>query len=147
MPAFSYTGSKENSFTWSNMSEGLEMQIPILDSLRKENKIRVETLGESGAWFKERFKVTPPTAVTTLTDVRGEGNKTVWFNSRFIGRTYCGKGEPSALGISIFSTKAISPLIWKSPETGISSCSIPCPSWTDSCGARDSIVPGFGSSD
>lgn len=57
--------------------------IPILDSLRKENKIRVETLGESGAWFKECFKVTPATAVTTLTDVRGEGNKTVWFNSRY----------------------------------------------------------------
>ena len=77
--AFNYAqAGQENSFTWSNMSKGLEMQIPILDSLRKENKIRVETLGESGAWFKECFKVTPPTAVTTLTDVRGEGNKTVW---------------------------------------------------------------------
>lgn len=82
--AFNYAqAGQENSFTWSNMSEGLEMQIPILDSLRKENKIRVETLGESGKWFKKRFKVTPPTAVTTLTDVRGEGNKTVWFNSRY----------------------------------------------------------------
>ena len=66
------------------MSKGLEMQIPILDSLRKENKIRVETLGESGAWFKECFKVSAGRrAVTTLTDVRGEGNKTVWFNSRY----------------------------------------------------------------
>lgn len=82
--AFNYAqAGQENSFTWSNMSKGLEMQIPILDSWRKENKIRVETLGESGAWFKECFKVTPATAVTTLTDVRGEGNKTVWFNSRY----------------------------------------------------------------
>lgn len=82
--AFNYAqAGQENSFTWSNMSKGLEMQIPILDSLRKENKIRVETLGESGAWFKECFKVTPATAVTTLTDVRGEGNKMVWFNSRY----------------------------------------------------------------
>lgn len=82
--AFNYAqAGQENSFTWSNMSKGLEMQIPILDSLRKENKIRVETLGESGAWFKECFKVTSATAVTTLTDVRGEGNKTVWFNSRY----------------------------------------------------------------
>ena len=82
--AFNYAqAGQENSFTWSNMSKGLEMQIPILDSFRKENKIRVETLGESGAWFKECFKVTPATAVTTLTDVRGEGNKTVWFNSRY----------------------------------------------------------------
>lgn len=82
--AFNYAqAGQENSFTWSNMSKGLEMQIPILDSLRKENKIWVETLGESGAWFKDCFKVTPATAVTTLTDVRGEGNKTVWFNSRY----------------------------------------------------------------
>lgn len=82
--AFNYAqAGQENSFTWSNMSKGLEMQIPILDSLRKEHKIRVETLGESGKWFREQFKVTPPTAVTTLTDVRGEGNKTVWFNSRY----------------------------------------------------------------
>ena len=82
--AFNYAqAGQENSFTWSNMSKGLEMQIPILDSLRKENKIWVETLGESGAWFKECFKVTLATAVTTLTDVRGEGNKTVWFNSRY----------------------------------------------------------------
>lgn len=82
--AFNYAqAGQENSFTWSNMSKGLEMQIPILDSLRKENKIRVEMLGESGAWFKDCFKVTPATAVTTLTDVRGEGNKTVWFNSRY----------------------------------------------------------------
>ena len=30
------SGTGELSFTWSNMSKGLEMQIPILDSLRKE---------------------------------------------------------------------------------------------------------------
>lgn len=82
--AFNYAqAGQENSFTWSHMSKGLEMQIPILDSLRKENKIRVETLEESGKWFKKRFRVTPATAVTTGMDVRGEGNKTVWFNSRY----------------------------------------------------------------
>lgn len=82
--AFNYAqAGQENSFTWKNMRKGLEMQIPVLDSLRKENKIRIETLGESGKWFKEHFKVTPATAVTTLTDIRGEGNKTVWFNSRY----------------------------------------------------------------
>lgn len=82
--AFNYAqAGQENSFTWKNMQKGLEMQIPILDSLRRKNKIRVETLRESGKWFKEHFKVTPSTAVTTLTDIRGEGNKTVWFNSRY----------------------------------------------------------------
>lgn len=82
--AFNYAqAGQENSFTWSNMRKGLEMQIPILDSLRKENKIQIETLEQSGKWFKERFTVSPATAVTTLSDIRGEGNKTVWFNSRY----------------------------------------------------------------
>ncbi|WP_165021245.1 hypothetical protein [Dysgonomonas sp. ZJ279] len=82
--AFNYAqAGQENSFTWKGMQKGLEMQIPIFDSLRKLNKIKVETLTQSGTWFKEQFDVTPATAVTTLTDIRNEGNKSVWFNSRY----------------------------------------------------------------
>ncbi|MFO7615986.1 MAG: hypothetical protein R6V75_01900 [Bacteroidales bacterium] len=82
--AFGYTqAGQENSFTWEKMKKGLEIQIPILASLSKEKKIRVETLSESGKWFREQFPVTPPTAVTTLTDHRGTGKKSVWFDSRF----------------------------------------------------------------
>lgn len=82
--AFNYAqAGQENSFTWQAMQKGLEMQIPLIDSLRRINKVRVETLGESGAWFRQNFPTTPPTAVTTLQDVRGEGNKSVWFNSRY----------------------------------------------------------------
>lgn len=82
--AFNYAqAGQENSFTWAGMQKGLEMQIPIFDTLRKSDKIRVETLQQSGSWFKENFAVTPSTAVTTLTDIRNEGNKSVWFNSRY----------------------------------------------------------------
>lgn len=82
--AFNYVqAGQENSFTWQHMQKGLEIQIPLLDSLRKQNKIRVETLEESGKWFKKNFQLTPATAVTAMTDVREEGHKTVWYNSRF----------------------------------------------------------------
>lgn len=82
--AFNYAqAGQENSFTWNAMSEGLEMQFPIFDSLSKAGKIRLETLGQSGLWFKENFTLTPATAVTTLEDVRGDGNKGVWYNSRY----------------------------------------------------------------
>lgn len=82
--AFNYAqAGQENSFTWDAMKEGLSMQFPLFDSLRKAKKIRIETLASSAAWFKEQFPVTPPTAVTALDDVRGEGRKTVWFNSRY----------------------------------------------------------------
>lgn len=82
--AFNYAqAGQENSFTWSGMREGLEMQFPIFDSLKKEGKIRIETLEQSGRWFKEQFETTPATAITTLTDIKDKGNKSVWYNSRY----------------------------------------------------------------
>ena len=59
------------------------MQIPILASLQKQGKIRIETLETSGEWFKKKYPLNPPTSVTTLTDTYDNGQKTVWFNSRF----------------------------------------------------------------
>jgi hypothetical protein len=82
--AFNYVqAGQENSFTWTAMKNGLEMQIPMLDSLQKQGKIRIETLETSGRWFRQNYPVTPATAVTALTDYRNLGNKTVWYNSRF----------------------------------------------------------------
>jgi len=82
--AFGYAqAGQENSFTWAGMGEGLEMQFPIFDSLRTAGKIKIQTLEESGKWFKEQFPVTPATAITTLKDIRNEGDKSVWYNSRY----------------------------------------------------------------
>jgi hypothetical protein len=81
---FAYTqAGQENSFTWAGMKAGLEMQAPIFDSLRNAGKITVETLAASGAWFKKQYALTPPTAVTATKDYHNQGNKTVWYNSRF----------------------------------------------------------------
>jgi len=81
---FAYVqAGQENSFTWNAMKKGLELQIPLIAGLRDQNKIRVETLAESGNWFRQNYKVTPSTSVTVNDDL-GESNlKTVWFNSRF----------------------------------------------------------------
>lgn len=81
---FTYTqAGQENSFTWDLMKGGLEMQISLLDSLRKEGTVRIETLEQTARWFRERFPVTPATATSALADHRAEGHKTVWFNSRY----------------------------------------------------------------
>jgi len=74
---------QENSFTWDGMHKGLEMQLPLIARLRDEQKLKVETLGTSGAWFKKQYKITPATAVTVNEDLPGSDRKTVWFNSRF----------------------------------------------------------------
>ena len=82
---FAYTqAGQENSFTWDGMKKGFEIQLPLISKLRDENKVKVETLEESGRWFKEKYEVTPATSVTVNNSILGNDNrKTVWFNSRF----------------------------------------------------------------
>jgi hypothetical protein len=80
--AYVQTG-QENSFTWSKMRQGFTIQMPLIARLRDEDKVRVETLAESGAWFRNTYEVTPATSVTVMSDHSEKNLKTVWFNSRF----------------------------------------------------------------
>ena len=117
--AFNYAqAGQENSFTWSAMQRGLEMQFPLFDSLRAENKIRIETLETSGIWFKEQFPHTPPTAVTAMTDIRDEGRKTVWFNSRYYRTNLLWEGKQFRFrDIHLFDERVESPY-YKTAGTG-----------------------------
>jgi hypothetical protein len=82
--AFAYAqAGQENSFGWNAMRKGLEYQIPLLAKLANAGEIRVETLGQSGQWFRKKFPLTPATSVVALDDWKGERRKTVWYNSRF----------------------------------------------------------------
>lgn len=74
---------QENSFTWDAMSKGFELQLPLIARLRDEKKVKVETLAESGKWFRDHFKVTPATSVTVNDDINEGDRETVWFDSRF----------------------------------------------------------------
>lgn len=85
-PAMGYgyvQAGQENSFTWKRMKPGFDIQMPMIAKLLKEGKVTVETLAETGEWFKKKYKVTPPTSVTVLKDHSDKDQKTVWFNSRF----------------------------------------------------------------
>jgi hypothetical protein len=80
---YGYTqAGQENSFTWDAMSKGFEIQLPLIARLRDQKKVKVETLAESGQWFKDHYKVTPATSVTVNDDLKGSNRKTVWFNSK-----------------------------------------------------------------
>lgn len=81
---FNYTqAGQENSFTWKEMAAGLEIQMPLIAKLRDEGKLKVETMEESGTWFKKKYKVTPATSFTVTKDITGSDLKTIWYNSRF----------------------------------------------------------------
>jgi len=82
--AFAYTqAGQENSFTWGPVQKGLGYQFPLFAEMARAGKIRVETLEQSGKWFRKQFRVTPPTSVVALDDWKNEGRKTVWYNSRY----------------------------------------------------------------
>ena len=86
------------------MSKGFKAQIKILEALTRKGKVEVETLEETGRWFKKNYQTTPPTAVTVLKDsVEDERNlKTVWFNFEItIEPIYSGKKERSVFEIFI----------------------------------------------
>ena len=74
---------QENSFGWNAMKNGLTMQMPIIRNMTDKGLFRVETLAESGRWFKKHYSLTPATAVTVPDDHLQDGRSAVWYNSRF----------------------------------------------------------------
>jgi hypothetical protein len=82
--AFAYTqAGQENSFGWDAMKRGLTMQMSILAKKAKADEIEVQTLEQSGKWFRRRYALTPPTAVVAGDDWKKQNRKTAWYDSRF----------------------------------------------------------------
>lgn len=76
---------QENSFGWPRMAAGLNRQYREIARMRDAGEIRVETLGETGRWFRKTFPVTPVSAVVTLEDWKHENHAGIWYLSR-LGR-------------------------------------------------------------
>lgn len=78
--SFGYAqAGQENSFGWRKMKDGLRYQFELFDKLQKEGKIEIETLGESGRWYKKNYKVTPASAITAHSAYDDPDKDTVWF--------------------------------------------------------------------
>lgn len=118
--AFAYVQvGQENSFTWPTMAKGYNIQLPLIARLRNEGKIKVETLAETGKWFRNNFKVTPPTSVTVTKDIEGSNKKTVWFDSRFYRMNLL--WDDSTLrfrDIHLFNENIASPYLTKKSTSG-----------------------------
>jgi hypothetical protein len=82
--AFAYVqAGQENYFGWDAMKQGLTYQLSKLAERATAGEIRVETLENTGEWFKSHFDLTPPTAVVCVDDWRYQGRKSAWYDSRF----------------------------------------------------------------
>jgi hypothetical protein len=72
---------QENSFGWPAMRKGLTYQIGLLAERAGAGEVMVRTLSEAGEWFRRKYSLTPASAVVALTDWRGEGRRSIWYNS------------------------------------------------------------------
>jgi len=82
--AFGYAqAGQENSFGWKAMKNGYTYQVSLLARLAKSRQIELQTLAQTGQWFRSRYRVTPPSAVVAFDDWKHENRKTIWYESRF----------------------------------------------------------------
>ena len=72
---------QENNFLWENIQPGLEAQLQRLVDLVREGKIRVETMGATGEWFAEQYRLTPPATFQRGYDWSGNGLSAQWYAS------------------------------------------------------------------
>ena len=67
---------QENGFLWENIKPGLAPQLDEIKRLHAAGKVRVETMGQSAAWFKKKYRVTPPVTFQASRDWWEENNLT-----------------------------------------------------------------------
>ena len=78
---FAYaTAGQENSFGWTDVQAGLETQFEKIQKLVNDGKLTVETLGDTGRWFRRTFDRTPATALTALSDREQNDIRSVWYD-------------------------------------------------------------------
>jgi hypothetical protein len=91
---FNYAqAGQENSFGWPGMKAGLSYQVERLAEMARSGRVKIETLAESGEWFRKKYAVTPNSAVTALSDWKNEGKRSIWFCSKNYRVNYYSEGE------------------------------------------------------
>ena len=82
---FSYLqAGQENTYLWDLMRTGYELQISKIAALAASGEARVETLSETGRWYAEKYRLTPPTTIAAPCDWNpANGLQTLWYESRF----------------------------------------------------------------
>ncbi|MCU6709941.1 hypothetical protein M6D81_14695 [Paenibacillus sp. J5C_2022] len=81
--SFGYTQvGQENAFGWELMKEGLTDQIQLLAERQSMGELQVETLAQTGIWYRSNYELTPASSVVARKDWKNEGKQSVWFSNR-----------------------------------------------------------------
>lgn len=85
-PALSFAyaqAGQENNFGWERIKDGYLDQMKFLEEQWRAGTIRLETMSQTGEWFRRQFPLTPSAATIALEDWQGQGRTSIWYNSRF----------------------------------------------------------------
>ena len=81
--SFGYAqAGQENSFGWPGMRQGLEYQFALFEKLSAEGKIVVESVGETGRWFRKTWSTTPASAIAAHTAFDDDEKNSVWYSTK-----------------------------------------------------------------
>lgn len=109
--SFGYAqAGQENSFGWPDMADGLTYQFERFAALQADGKLTVETLGDTGRWFKSQYSVTPASAITAHSAYDDPDKKSVWYSSRFYrANLYADQSGLRIRDLHLFSEKLADP--------------------------------------
>jgi len=78
--SFGYAqAGQENDFFWNQIKPGLYSQCEIIKRMVEEGKLEVETLGETGRWYKETYETTAAATLVADHDWKNSGKRTWWY--------------------------------------------------------------------
>lgn len=108
---------QENNFGWPEMAEAFPLQMKALADLRSNDKVHIETMGESGRRFKKEFRETPAQAQVMLKDPFGNTDRverSIWYQSRFYRADLHLKGDlPYLRDLTVYSDHNPQPFLRK----------------------------------
>lgn len=78
--SFGYTQvGQENSFGWRMMKDGLIYQFEEIAKLKENGLVEIETLGETGRWFKNTYSHTPASVIFAENDWKNDNHTSLWY--------------------------------------------------------------------
>ena len=78
---FAYAqAGQENAFGWGRIREGYELQCRHFFDEREKGRIEIEFLSETGVWYADTFKTTPPSVFKAATDWNEKDRASYWFS-------------------------------------------------------------------
>lgn len=107
--SFGYAqAGQENSFGWQAMEKGLRLQFERFCRLSEAGQLEIETLGQTGRWYRASFSDTPLSLITAHSAYDDPEVCSVWASSKYYRVNFYGdRGSLRIRDFQIFDDRLI----------------------------------------